>query len=82
MVTTIQHHPVNLSVAERVARIAVGVTGAAGAVAWFALVPSAVVAVGALLIAAAGIDLVVTGARGYCPLYAWLARRAAVGTGR
>ena len=82
MVTIIQNHPVNLSLAERMARITVGVLGAAGAVVWLALAPSVVVAVGALLIAAAGIDLVFTGARGYCPLYAWLARRSSRSTGR
>ncbi len=67
----------NLTLTERVARIAVGGLGAAGAIAWLVLVPTVLVAVGALLLVAAGIDLVVTGARGYCPLYAWLARRSA-----
>jgi hypothetical protein len=77
MAVIIEHHPVNLIPFERVARVAAGTAGAAGAVVWLALVPSVLVAVGAVLIAATGIDLVVTGARGYCPLYAWLARRAA-----
>lgn len=71
------HHPVNLTLPERVARVIVGGLGALGGIAWLVLVPTALVAVGAVLLAAAGLDLVVTGARGYCPLYAWLARRSA-----
>ncbi|MBA4180578.1 MAG: DUF2892 domain-containing protein [Anaerolinea sp.] len=77
MAAVINHHPVNLSLIERVARVVVGAAGAAGAVIWFAWVPSVLVAVGAVVLAAAGIDLIVTGVRGYCPLYAWLARRGA-----
>ncbi|MBI2765934.1 MAG: DUF2892 domain-containing protein [Chloroflexi bacterium] len=73
----VKHSTVNLTPIERVARVAAGAAGAIGAVVWLAFVPSAVVAAGAVLLAAAGIDLVVTGARGYCPLYAWLARRRA-----
>jgi hypothetical protein len=77
MATMIQHQPVNLTLTERVARIVVGGLGAVGAIVWLAFVPSVLVAVGAVLLAATGIDLVVTGTRGYCPLYAWLARRGA-----
>jgi Protein of unknown function (DUF2892) len=66
---------VNLTLFERVARAVIGTAGVAGAVAWFALVPSLLVAAGALALAVAGLDLVVTGARGYCPLYAWIGRR-------
>lgn len=77
MAIVIKPHPVNLTSIERLARIVVGTAGAAGAVTWFAWGPSVLVAAGAALLAAAGIDLIVTGARGYCPLYAWLARRGA-----
>ncbi len=58
------HHPVNLTLPERVARVIVGGLGALGGIAWLVLVPTALVAVGAVLLAAAGLDLVVTGARG------------------
>jgi hypothetical protein len=75
--TTVIKHSVNLKLTERVGRVVVGAAGTVGAVVWLALVPSLLVAVGAVLLIAAGMDLVVTGARGYCPLYAWLARRAA-----
>ena len=77
MTTIIKQSPVNLAPVERVGRVAVGIAGAVGAGVWLAFVPSMPVAVGAVVLAAAGIDLVVTGARGYCPLYAWLARRRA-----
>ena len=77
MTAILKHHPVNLRPVERVGRVLVGVAAAVGALVWVALIPSLMVAVGAVLLAIAGIDLVVTGTRGYCPLYAWLARRRA-----
>jgi hypothetical protein len=77
MATIIKQSTVNLTLIERVARVVAGAAGVAGAVVWLVFIPSVPVAVGAALLAAAGIDLVFTGARGYCPLYAWLARRRA-----
>jgi hypothetical protein len=63
---------VNITAAERLGRIAVGV---AAVIAGIVLLTSAgsALAVGleALLIAA-GADLAITGAMGHCPLYAWL----------
>jgi hypothetical protein len=66
--------PINLSPGERLARI---VAGAAGAVAGTLLLlsaggPAVVVIEVALLLA--GLDLVVTGALGFCPLYHRLGR--------
>lgn len=77
--TTRQH--INLSGFERWARMLVGGAGTLGAVLWYSASPTLVVGAGAVLLAAAGLDLVVTGARGHCPLYAWLARRKAGGAG-
>jgi hypothetical protein len=77
MTTIIKQSTVNLTLIERLARVVVGAAGVVGAAVWLALVPSVLVAVGAVVLAAAGIDLVFTGARGHCPLYAWLARRRA-----
>ena len=65
---------VNVTPAERVGRIAVGLAAtAAGA---FLLAGASAVLALALeaLLVAAGIDLVVTGATGACPLYARLGR--------
>ena len=66
--------PINISPGERVARIAVG---AAGAIAGTLLLASAGGAVAVVLEVAlllAGLDLVVTGALGFCPLYHRLGR--------
>ena len=63
---------INITPPERAARIALG---AATAIAGLALLASAsgALAVGLLaLLVAAGLDLVVTGALGHCPLYAKL----------
>ncbi|HEX6668764.1 MAG TPA: YgaP-like transmembrane domain [Gemmatimonadales bacterium] len=60
---------VNITPAERVARVLVGLVGAVGGV-WLASgAPSTVVAVLEVLLVVAGLDLVVTGALGHCPLY-------------
>jgi hypothetical protein len=67
---------INLSPAERGGRI---VLGAAAAIAGIVLLASASAAVAAVLFALlvlAGLDLVVTGALGHCPLYAKLGRAA------
>jgi hypothetical protein len=66
--------PINISPSERVGRIAVG---AAGAIAGTLLLVSAGGAVAVVLEVAlllAGLDLVVTGALGFCPLYHRLGR--------
>ena len=61
--------PINISPKERLGRIAVG---GAGALAGFVMLTSAASAVAVvlqLLLVLAGLDLVVTGALGFCPLY-------------
>lgn len=60
---------INITPAERVGRVAIG---AAAAIAGFVLLASAGGALAAVLEVAlvlAGLDLVVTGALGFCPLY-------------
>jgi len=65
-------HTQNISNGERVGRIVVGAALAVlGVVVAFGG-PGLWGWAGALLALAAGIDLIVTGARGYCPLYARL----------
>jgi len=61
--------PINLTPAERLARVAVGVAGAIIGV-WL-LAPASGVGLVILevLLVLAGLDLVVTGALGHCPLY-------------
>lgn len=66
--------PINISPGERLARI---VVGAAGAIAGTLLLTSAGGAIAVVLEVAlllAGLDLVVTGALGFCPLYKKLGR--------
>lgn len=68
-----RHHlAVNITPQERVARIVFGLVGVVGAVLLLAGSPAAVAAVLAVLLGLAGLDLMVTGALGHCPLYARL----------
>ena len=61
--------PINITPAERLARVGVGLVGAIAGV-WLLTSASGVglVALEVLLVLA-GLDLVVTGALGHCPLY-------------
>ena len=63
-----QHLSINITPAERLARV---VIGAAGAIAGVVLLVSSGIGLGILeaLLVLAGLDLVVTGALGHCPLY-------------
>ena len=63
---------INISPAERLGRILVGLAGVAVAAVLLAGSPGTVGAVLAVLLGLAGADLVVTGALGHCPLYAKL----------
>lgn len=60
---------VNITPAERIARIMMGLLGVVGGA--ILLISAASVAAGVLetLLILAGLDLVVTGATGHCPLY-------------
>lgn len=63
---------INITPAERTARIVIGGAGAVIGVALLAGATSTVAIVLELLLVLAGLDLVVTGALGHCPLYAKL----------
>jgi hypothetical protein len=60
---------VNIAPIERVGRTVIGLLGVAGGVLLLAGAGSAVAVVLELLLILAGLDLVVTGATGHCPLY-------------
>lgn len=60
---------VNISTAERWARVVVGAAGIVGGVLLLGRSGSVAVVILVLLLIAAGVDLVVTGATGHCPLY-------------
>lgn len=61
--------PVNLTRAERVARIVVGLAAIAVSAVLLAATSGALATALELLLLAAGLDLVVTGLLGHCPLY-------------
>ena len=63
---------VNITPAERIARIVVGGLGALAGVVLLASASGVLAVVLELLLVLAGLDLVVTGALGRCPLYARL----------
>ncbi len=60
---------VNITPAERAGRIALGAAAIFAAVVLLTTAGSALAVVLELLLALAGLDLVVTGALGHCPLY-------------
>ena len=60
---------VNITVTERVGRVLVGAVGVVGGVALLAAGASAGIAVLEVLLVLTGLDLIVTGALGHCPLY-------------
>ena len=63
---------VNISTPERIVRVVGGTAAAVLGIVLLASGPAAPGLVGALLLAALGLDFAVTGAIGYCPLYARL----------
>lgn len=60
---------INITPPERAARVAIGLVTAISGVVLITGAGSAVAVVLEVLLVLAGLDLVVTGARGYCPLY-------------
>ncbi|QSR30558.1 hypothetical protein CFI00_08580 [Nocardioides sp. S5] len=62
----------NITPAERAARIVIGGLGAVTGIVLLTGATSALAVVLELLLVVAGLDLVVTGALGHCPLYARL----------
>ena len=63
---------VNITPSERVGRVAVGVVTTAAGVLLLASAGSVLAATLEVLLVLAGLDLVVTGALGHCPLYSKL----------
>lgn len=63
---------VNITPLERFGRIAFGLLGVVGGVILLAGSPTLLTGLLEVLLIAAGLDLVVTGATGHCPLYAKL----------
>ena len=61
---------VNITPIERIGRVLIGAVGAIGGLVLLASAGSVGVGVLELLLVLAGLDLVVTGALGHCPLYA------------
>jgi hypothetical protein len=60
---------VNISRGERLGRVLLGVAGMIAGIVLLASAGSAVSAVLELLLVAAGLDMLITGATGHCPLY-------------
>jgi hypothetical protein len=60
---------VNITPIERLGRILVGAVGAVGGIAVLGSAGTAAIAALEILLIAAGLDLMVTGALGHCPLY-------------
>jgi len=60
---------VNITVTERVGRIVLGIVGAVGGILLLAGSPTVLTGTLEVLLVLAGLDLVVTGATGHCPLY-------------
>lgn len=60
---------VNITPAERLGRVLVGLVGVVGGLVLLADAAGAIVAALEILLVLAGLDLVVTGALGHCPLY-------------
>ena len=60
---------VNIAPSERAGRVLIGAVGLIGGIALLASATSAGIAVLEVLLALAGLDLMVTGALGHCPLY-------------
>ena len=61
---------VNITPQERAARVLLGLAGVVGAVQLLAGAAGAVPTLLVVLLGLAGLDLIVTGALGHCPLYA------------
>ena len=61
--------PINITPVERLARVAVGLAGAIAGIWLLTSVSGVALAILEVLLVLAGLDLVVTGALGRCPLY-------------
>ena len=63
---------VNITPAERAGRVILGLLAAIGAAVLLSAATTALVVLLEVLLLAAGLDLIVTGALGHCPLYSRL----------
>ena len=73
MENNVKRPTVNISMIERAGRIAVGVVGAvAGMLLLVSAGEGTTAVILELLLVAAGLDLIITGATGHCPLYSRL----------
>lgn len=61
--------PINITPLERIGRVAIGAAGALAGLVLLASASGVVAVVLELALVLAGLDLVVTGALGFCPLY-------------
>ena len=73
---------INISPTERLGRMLIGAVGFVGGILLLASGASAGIAVLEILLALAGLDLIVTGALGHCPIYAKLGHMPKSLTGR
>lgn len=73
---------VNITPAERIGRVVVGLAAVVGAAVLLPGAEGALAIALLVLLALAGLDLVVTGATGHCPLYQKLGRVAVSARGR
>ena len=73
---------INIRPAERIGRILIGAVGFLGAIVLLASGASAGIVVLEVLLVLAGLDLILTGALGHCPLYAKLGHTPKSLTGR
>ena len=73
---------VNISPMERVGRVMIGIAGLVGGLLLLASAAGAVVAILEVLLVLAGLDMIVTGALGHCPLYSKLGHTPKSLTGR
>ena len=69
-----RHVQVNISAVERVARVLIGLHGVVVGLVLLTAAPTAAAGVLEALLVPLGLALVVTGARGHCPLYAKFGR--------
>ena len=65
----VHHLSVNITPAERAGRIVLGAAAMIAAIVLLTSAGSALAVILEVLLAAAGLDLIITGALGHCPLY-------------
>lgn len=76
------HRTINITPAERAARMVVGALAVTGGLLLLTVATTAAAVVLESILVLAGLDLVVTGALGHCPLYAKLGHMPASLKGR